>query len=50
MAVYDNPEDLAEAIRTARGTMSQAQLGELTAAVQLYKALAGSWVPGSAPR
>jgi hypothetical protein len=24
--------------------MSQAQLGELTAAVQLYKALAGSWV------
>ena len=45
--------DLLDAQRTvfvAELAMSQAQLGELTAAVQLYKALAGSWVPGSAPR
>ena len=39
--------DLLDAQRTvfvAELAMSQAQLGELTAAVQLYKALAGSWV------
>ena len=45
--------DLLDAQRTvfvAELAMSQAQLGELTAAVQLYKALAGSWVPGSSRR
>ena len=46
--------DLLDAQRTvfvAELAMSQAQLGELTAAVQLYKALAGSWVRASpAPR
>jgi multidrug efflux system outer membrane protein len=44
--------DLLDAQRTvfvAELAMSQAQLGELTAAVQLYKALAGSWV-GESPR
>lgn len=46
--------DLLDAQRTvfvAELAMSQAQLGELTAAVQLYKALAGSWVRNApAPR
>ena len=45
--------DLLDAQRTvfvAELAMSQAQLGELTAAVQLYKALAGSWVPASPRR
>jgi len=45
--------DLLDAQRTvfvAELAMSQAQLGELTAAVQLYKALAGSWVRESAAR
>ena len=45
--------DLLDAQRTvfvAELAMSQAQLGELTAAVQLYKALAGSWVRESTPR
>jgi multidrug efflux system outer membrane protein len=40
--------DLLDAQRGVFGAelaMSQAQLGELTAAVQLYKALGGSWVP-----
>jgi multidrug efflux system outer membrane protein len=44
--------DLLDAQRTvfvAELAMSQAQLGELTAAVQLYKALAGSWA-GESPR
>jgi multidrug efflux system outer membrane protein len=47
--------DLLDAQRSLFGAelaLSQAQLGELTAAVQLYKALGGSWVtsPGSSPR
>ena len=45
--------DLLDAQRTvfvAELAMSQAQLGELTAAVQLYKALAGSWVRESTAR
>ena len=45
--------DLLDAQRivfVAELAMSQAQLGELTAAVQLYKALAGSWVRESTPR
>ena len=39
--------DLLDAQRSLFGAelaMSQAQLGELTAAVQLYKALGGSWI------
>jgi len=45
--------DLLDAQRTvfvAELAMSQAQLGELSAAVELYKALAGSWVRESPPR
>lgn len=45
--------DLLDAERSLFGAelaMSQAQLGELTAAVQLYKALGGNWVPAAAPR
>jgi outer membrane protein, multidrug efflux system len=43
--------DLLDAERSLFGAelaMSQAQLGELTAAVQLYKALGGSWVTTTA--
>jgi multidrug efflux system outer membrane protein len=46
--------DLLDAQRSVFGAelaASQAQLGELTAAVELYKALGGSWVqPAAAPR
>jgi multidrug efflux system outer membrane protein len=45
--------DLLDAQRSLFGAelaASQAQLGELTAAVRLYKALGGSWVSGAAGR
>jgi multidrug efflux system outer membrane protein len=45
--------DLLDAERSLFGAelaMSQAQLGELTAAVQLYKALGGNWVTPAAGR
>ena len=44
--------DLLDAQRSLFGAelaLSQAQLGELTAAVQLYKALGGSWPPPPRP-
>lgn len=44
--------DLVDAQRSLFGAelaASQAQLGELTAAVRLYRALGGSWVRGPEP-
>jgi len=40
--------DAQRSLFSAELAASQAQLGELTAAVQLYKALGGSWIDGTA--
>lgn len=41
--------DAQRSLFSAELALSQAQLGELTASVQLYKALGGSWTPASKP-
>jgi multidrug efflux system outer membrane protein len=44
IATYLDLLDAQRSLFVAELALSQAQLGELTAAVQLYKALGGSWV------
>jgi multidrug efflux system outer membrane protein len=44
LSTYLDLLDAQRSVFVAELAMSQAQLGELTAAVQLYKALGGSWV------
>jgi len=44
LSTYLDLLDAQRSLFTAELALSQAQLGELTAAVQLYKALGGSWV------
>jgi multidrug efflux system outer membrane protein len=52
IATYLDLLDAQRSLFVAELAQSQAQLGELTAAVQLYKALGGSWVtpPASRPQ
>jgi multidrug efflux system outer membrane protein len=52
IATYLDLLDAQRSLFVAELALSQAQLGELTAAVQLYKALGGSWVvtPASRPQ
>lgn len=47
LSTYLDLLDAQRSLFTAELALSQAQLGELTAAVQLYKALGGSWVDRS---
>ena len=47
LSTYLDLLDAERSLFSAELAMSQAQLGELTAAVQLYKALGGSWVTAS---
>ena len=42
--------DAERSLFDAELAASQAQLGQLTASVRLYKALGGSWMPGPGPR
>jgi multidrug efflux system outer membrane protein len=44
LSTYLDLLDAQRSVFVAELAMSQAQLGELTAAVQLYKALGGSWI------
>ncbi|HEV8496518.1 MAG TPA: efflux transporter outer membrane subunit [Gemmatimonadaceae bacterium] len=44
LSTYLDLLDAERSLFSAELAMSQAQLGELTAAVQLYKALGGSWI------
>jgi len=48
LSTYLDLLDAERSLFSAELAMSQAQLGELTAAVQLYKALGGTWVTTSA--
>jgi multidrug efflux system outer membrane protein len=50
IATYLDLLDAQRSLFVAQLALSQAQLGELTAAVQLYKALGGSWVTPATPR
>jgi multidrug efflux system outer membrane protein len=50
LASYLDLLDAQRSLFSAELASSQAQLGELTAAVQLYKALGGSWPAATAPR
>jgi multidrug efflux system outer membrane protein len=43
LATYLDVLDAERSLFTAQLALSQAQLGQITAAVQLYKALGGSW-------
>ncbi len=45
LSTYLDLLDAQRSLFSAELALSQAQLGELTAAVQLYKALGGSWTP-----
>jgi multidrug efflux system outer membrane protein len=45
LATYLDVLDAERSLFSAELSLSQAQLGQLTAAVQLYKALGGSWTP-----
>jgi outer membrane protein, multidrug efflux system len=47
LSTYLDLLDAERSLFSAELAMSQAQLGELTAAVQLYKALGGSWATAS---
>lgn len=50
LASYLDLLDAQRSLFSAELALSQAQLGELTAAVQLYKALGGSWPTSTAAR
>ena len=45
LSTYLDLLDAQRSLFNAELALSQAQLGELTAAVQLYKALGGAWTP-----